>query len=445
MPTSEIQKDAKRRRSNRTPRETASHGPPAVQRTPPVQAIRVLLPPPSVRRAEPDAAVTYSREERVYLAKLPERKRRDLMNRLESGDPGEPVEAPLRFRVLESRLPNKQEVLQRLRNGCEGAKFEQLLTNALRLPLGVYDPPPATENLGAFLGEARATMDSELYGQTALKDQTMRALGAWATNPRSGGLVLGLEGTPGIGKTSFAQALGKIMHRPLAMISLGGLNDVSVLTGHSYSYESSCYGQLAQSLMMAGTMSPVLVFDEVDKIGDMAKAQEIIALLIHLTDPNSNAQIQDRYFQVLKALPLDFSQACLVFTMNDASRVSPILRDRMTMVRMETPSTADKVAIAQNFIIPRELERVRMPGLKFDPVAVEEMVRRHASEPGVRGLARTVRNIAETINVTRRGGVLPSVKLNASDFERGEVSPRILGQLLPEAEETGVTHTMMYG
>ena len=208
------------------------------------------------------------------------------------------------------------------------------------------------------------------------------------------------------------------MNRPLFFISLGGMNDVSVLCGHSYSYESSTYGQLAQCLMTCKTNSPLLVFDEVDKVADecsSSRAQEIIALLIHLTDPAANHEIKDRYFG--PNIPLDFSKSCMLFTMNDPRRVSPILRDRLTIIEMQPPSKSEKVEIAERFLIPRETQRADGVRVRFDTGAVRVLVDRHsARERGVRALARAIRRVVEVVNVAQRGGahVLRTVNLRGA-------------------------------
>lgn len=402
-------------------------------------SIQFIVPPLSQSESK------FSKDEKAYLAELSEDDRCKLLQQLDVHDT---ASVPLRFRIARSRLPNRSDILHKLNNRCEGSKLETYAENALKLPIDVFDRPPDASEVPDFLASARRIMDVEIYGQEQLKDHTVRALCSWVTNPENGGLVLGLEGPAGVGKTSYAKALGRIMNRPICSISLGGLNDVSVLVGHSYSYESSMYGQLAQCLMDCKSCSPVIVFDEVDKLGDTLRAQEIESLLIHLTDPNSNADVRDRYFQ---NIPLDFSRACMVFTMNDSRRVSPILLDRLTMVRMSIPSTADKVAIARNFIIPREVRRVRTQ-LDFDVDAVWELVRVHSDEQGVRGLARAIRNIVETLNVAQRGGLdaLQSVKLRKISGDSGgvyNVSVHLVSQILEDRSEreTGQpTHTMMY-
>lgn len=385
----------------------------------------------------------FTKSETMYLSNLSEAERDELIKKVHMH---RPVTVPLLFRVAESNLPNKGELVERLRLGCEGPKFENYVENALRLPFGVCDHPPDADDLPSFLHNAVKIMDEEIYGQKGLKDETIKALCGWATNPDRGSFVLGIEGPPGVGKTCFAKALGRIMGRSICSVDLGGLTDVSVLTGHSYSYESSRYGELAQCLIKAKSCSPIIVLDEVDKLGDSVRAQEVVSLLIHLTDPSSNADIQDRYFQAHN-LSLDFSKACFVFTMNDRTRVSSILLDRLTMVRMKTPTVADKIQIARQFLIPREVQRLGCGDLRFDAEAIAEVIRSYSSdESGVRDLSRAFRSIVETLNVARRGGsqTLRTVELDGKfSPDSNTVSSSLVEQILHERrprKETGAAH-----
>lgn len=349
------------------------------------------------------SARTCSPEELEYLSTLPEPRRAEFMRLLKAGAD---TRVPLRMRVLESNAPNKHEMLRRLRDSHVDPKLLQYCESVLRLPLGRGAERERPADMPAFLGRARAVMDEEIYGQNAVKDETIRALCSWALRPAAAAspMVIGLVGPPGVGKTSYAKAMGRILQRPTHFVSLGGMNDISVLLGHSFAYASSTYGQMAACLMECGCDDPVIVFDEVDKLSGDARAQEILAFLIHLTDPCSNGAIRDRYL-MLDDVTLDFSRATLIFTMNDTASVSPVLLDRLTMVRMAAPSLQEKQVIASKFLVPRELSRLGVSdALTFDREAVNVLVTMHAREPGVRGLNRSIRRVVETLAVTNAGG-----------------------------------------
>lgn len=397
--------------------------------------LRIIMPPPNMFRMD---GFHYSAEERLYLDNMSEEERTRTMKEIEGVVNRQ--NTPLRITVAKSSLKNKTEIMRKLRESGENSKFEQYVRTALSVPVDKYDAPPDV-SMTEFIQSALNKLDREIYGQIKLKQETIRALCSWKTNINSSAMVIGLEGPPGVGKTSFAQALGDVMGRPICSIPLGGMNDVSVLSGHSYTYESSCHGMLAQSLIKCGSNSPVIVFDEVDKLPtESSRAQEIVSLLIHLTDPATNKQVHDRY---LVNVPMDFSRACFVFTMNDARRVSPILMDRMQLIQMETPTFEDKVNIAKKYIIPREMSRVDMEAT-FDDDAVSTVVREHShNEYGVRALQRAVRRLVETLNVVYNGGG-QFMDIDVSTSVRN-VSKKVLRQVLKApGQQESVSTSMMY-
>lgn len=405
--------------------------------------IRVVMaqPPPT----DCCAAPVMSSEERKYLAQQKPERRLAIMNAMNETTLSARV--PLRFRLIDApgiSSDTKADWLRRLQGATGSDKTSQLVEAALRLPLDVYDRMPVIRSMPDFLAATRAKLDEELFGQDALKDEVVRAVCSWASHPSAGGIALALEGPPGVGKTCVARALGRVTNRRTYTIPLGGLNDVSVLLGHSFTYESSTPGMLAECLMACGSSSPIIVFDEVDKIENTARAQEIIALLIHLTDPCSNHDIRDRYFQ---NLPLDFSRASFVFTMNHPDRVSPVLLDRLQRIRMQAPSKAEKVHIAQQFLIPREVARLGTT-VDVSESTVREIVENYsASEPGVRGLARAIRRLVETYNLALRGGIetLRTIKLSG-DKKITALTSDVVRSILGESQSTGRTGptSMMY-
>ena len=159
----------------------------------------------------------YTSEERDYLSRLTAAQRGALEAQIQASSVC--VQPPLRFRVAHSRLPNKLDILHKLSARREGPKYEAWVESALRLPFNEYASMPRT-NTPEFLRRARAVMDEEIYGQDALKDQTLCALCSWATNSRAGPLVLGLDGAPGVGAHAHAPPLTRTRARTLLSLSL---------------------------------------------------------------------------------------------------------------------------------------------------------------------------------------------------------------------------------
>ena len=303
--------------------------------------------------------------ERGYVRTLKKRERTMVERTLVSdakrlhGDASGDV-APLRIRVLRSNLPDavRAQLFEDLR-ACTSEKFNQWVRRALELPLGrVHTPAYAHESPETAVRMARAQMDAVVTGHQDVKLEVLKLVCQVASGARgAGGYSLGIEGPPGTGKTHFVQnALAPVLDRPLVRIQLGGAADVSYLLGQMYTYEGSKEGRLAAGLVEAGCCNPIVYFDEVDKISETERGREIASVLIHLIDPTSNTCIRDRYFH---GIDLDMSGCTFVFSYNDASRVHPVLLDRIHRVRVDVQTRDERMTILRDHIVPRVTARLR--------------------------------------------------------------------------------------
>jgi hypothetical protein len=202
--------------------------------------------------------------------------------------------------------------------------------------------------------------------------------------------------------TSFARnAIAKVLKRPFEFFSLGGSSDISNFVGHSYTYEGSMWGRIADCLMHAGTMNPVMYFDELDKVSTTPQGEEIMNMMIHLTDRSQNTQFHDRYFS---GVDFDVSQCLFVFSFNDIDKVHPILRDRMTIIHCDGYKESDKKIILKNHIWPQVIERLRF---KEDEIILQDDAIEHiitefsGEEKGVRNLIRTIEGMMTRLNMLR--------------------------------------------
>lgn len=202
--------------------------------------------------------------------------------------------------------------------------------------------------------------------------------------------------------TSFAKnAIAKVLDRPFEFFSLGGASDISNYVGHSYTYEGSIWGRIADSLMHAKTMNPVFYFDELDKISNTPHGEEIISMMIHMTDRSQNSEFHDRYFS---GIDFDLSQCLFVFSLNDIEKVHPILRDRMTMINCEGYNEKDKKEILKDFVWPQLLDRVKFDSTEVSLTddAMKYIIHEYSSEEkGVRTLIRTVETLMTRLNMLR--------------------------------------------
>jgi ATP-dependent Lon protease len=249
---------------------------------------------------------------------------------------------------------------------------------------------------------ARKQMNTRIYGMEPAKLQIMQTIAQWVVNPSSVGNVIALQGPMGVGKTSFARnAIAEVLQRPFEFFTLGGASDIANFIGHSYTYEGSMWGRIADSLMNAKNMNPVMYFDELDKVSTTPQGDEIVSMMIHMTDRSQNTQFHDRYFA---GVDFDLSQCLFVFSFNDIDKVHPILRDRMNVIHCGGYNEKDKSVILKDYIFPQILERLsfRKEDVLLSEAAVNFMIEEYSKEEkGVRTLIRTVESMMTRINMLR--------------------------------------------
>jgi ATP-dependent Lon protease len=227
-------------------------------------------------------------------------------------------------------------------------------------------------------------------------------LGQLVTNPKAIGTSIAINGPPGTGKTSLVkEGISKILNRPFAFIALGGATDSSFLEGHSYTYEGSMWGKIVQILIDSKCMNPVIYFDELDKISDTPKGEEIAGILTHLTDTTQNSQFHDKYFA---EIDFDLSKCLFIFSYNDESKINPILKDRMYRIQTKGYDKKQKTIISNDYLLPKIREQVCFH--KEDIIIPDETVHYMIDhfcnkEDGVRNLKRCLEIIYTKLNLYR--------------------------------------------
>jgi ATP-dependent Lon protease len=326
------------------------------------------------------------------------------------------VEKPYKLTLLQSNLPSniKAMAMQRLNQlsvmepgESEYYKLKNWVDSFMRIPFGRYknitiNISDGIDKCSDFVVNAKKQLDNCVYGLNDAKMQIMQMVGQWISNPSSLGTAIAVKGPPGTGKTSLIKdGVSKILGREFAFIALGGCGDSSFLEGHSYTYEGSTYGKIVQILMDSKCMNPVIYFDELDKVSDTARGQEIISLLTHLTDSTQNSQFRDKYFS---ELDFDLSTCLFIFSYNDENLVNPILKDRMYRIQTKGYDLKEKQIIARNYMLPKIREQV---GFKEDEVIITDDVLTHIisnqakGEAGVRNLKRCLEIIHTKLNLYR--------------------------------------------
>jgi len=326
------------------------------------------------------------------------------------------IEKPYRLTLLESDIPvnfkgaamKKIGSLRHMEPGSgEYYKIKNWVDTFMRIPFGKTQDLPihiedGVDKCHEFMAEAQKTLDSAVYGLNDAKMQIMQMLGQLITNPKSIGTAIAIHGPPGTGKTSLVkEGISKILNRPFAFIALGGATDSSFLEGHGYTYEGSMWGKIVQILIDSKCMNPVIYFDELDKISETPKGEEIAGILTHLTDTSQNSQFHDKYFA---EIDFDLSKCLFIFSYNDESKVNPILKDRMYRIKTAGYNQKQKTNISNSYLLPKIREQVRFSAedIVIPDATLHYIIDNYCmKEDGVRNMKRCLEIIYTKLNLYR--------------------------------------------
>lgn len=307
-----------------------------------------------------------------YFINIPESHQLEILEHLQkhndiisSNTKGCHMEKPRLITIIESSMSfyhqkmalNKLHMLENMdKTDPEYWKLSQWLDNLLAIPFNKYVTPALShEPPQEVFARARVLLDSVIHGQKKTKNHMLEIIARMISNPSTQGSIFAVEGLPGCGKTTLIkEGLSQVLGLPFEFISLGGASESAYLVGQNYTYIGSAPGNIIQALKRAQCMNPIFYFDELDKISNTERGQEIMNLLIHLTDPAQNGHFQDLY---MDGVPIDLSRAIFVFSFNDRCRVSPILLDRMEVIRFHKYTPNDKAIIIEKYLIPRVMEK----------------------------------------------------------------------------------------
>jgi len=321
---------------------------------------------------------------------------------------------PLRFKIIQSEMDLKTKAIaienfdkmvdMDISTG-EYSKMDHWINGLIRIPFGKYENLPITSDSSdtekkEFILNTSKTLDGAIYGHKEAKTHILQVIGKWIKNPNSGGNVLAIQGPMGNGKTTLVKdGISKVLNRPFAFIALGGASDSAFFDGHPYTYEGSHWGRIVQILQDSKCMNPVIYFDELDKISDTSKGDEIIHMLTHITDPSQNSLFQDNYFP---GIDIDLSKVLFIFSYNDESLVNKILKDRMYVINTKGFKMEEKLEIAKNYLIP-DIYNTFM--YKKEDIIISDEIMKYIitnfteNEEGVRNLKRCIESIVSKLNI----------------------------------------------
>jgi ATP-dependent Lon protease len=346
------------------------------------------------------------------------------------------TDKPYRLALLESDIPAKFKAIamQKLNilksmepTDSEYYKIKNWVDGFMRVPYGIYKNlsvslEDGVDDCHTFIENAKNTLDSCTYGLDDAKMQILQMVGQWIANPSAVGTAIAIKGPPGTGKTTLVkEGISKILGREFAFIALGGTSDASFLEGHSYTYEGSTWGKIVSILMESKCMNPVIYFDELDKISDTPKGEEIASILTHLTDTTQNNQFHDKYFT---EVDFDLSKCLFIFSYNDESKINPILKDRMYSIQTKGYDAKEKIIIARKHLLPKIREQVNFKegDIVIPDKTLEYIIGNQEfckEEKGVRNLKRCLEIIHTKLNLFRL--VKPGVNLFEQEMKSLDV------------------------
>lgn len=366
------------------------------------------------------------------------------------------VDKPYRLQLLASDIPTiykaaaykKINSLQHIEAGTgEFYKIKRWVDTFMQIPFGKYKNLPVTlkdnglVECAAFMDKAKKHLDDAVYGMAGAKIQIMQLIGQWITNPSAMGTAIAIKGPMGTGKTTLVkEGISKAIGRDFSFMALGGATDSCFLEGHSYTYEGSTWGKIIDNIVQCKSMNPIFFFDELDKVSDTPKGEEIIGILTHLIDTSQNSKFHDKYFSELE---FDLSRCLFIFSYNDESKVNPILRDRMYRVETKGYDVKEKIVIANEYLLPKIREQVcfNEGDILFPDETMKYIItQRTENEEGIRNLKRCLEIIHTKINLYRllRTGETLFDKESIIDVKFPmTITNEIVDKLVSEQKKTG--------
>ncbi len=352
--------------------------------------------------------------------------------------------AAYRARIARAKLP--QEVEERLLTeltrlekqpygSAEGAVSRNYLDVCLELPWGKYTREKAD------VAAARRVLDRDHYGMEKVKERILEYVAVRRLAPDLKGQILCLVGPPGVGKTSIALSVARALGRKLARVSLGGVHDEAEIRGHRKTYVGSMPGRIISGIRRAGSMNPVLVLDEVDKLGSDGRSDPAAALL-EVLDPEQNAAFRDNFLE----LPFDLSQVLFITTANTLDTVPRPLRDRMEIIELPSYTDLEKLHIAKGYLLPREQKRhgLKKSQLKLTDQAILRTITAYTRESGVRLLEQQLAKLCRKAAMAVVTGAEKTVVITDKDLESYLGAPKYHPQTQALASRVGVVNGLAW-
>ena len=352
--------------------------------------------------------------------------------------------AEYRQRIAQAKLP--QEVADKLNKelgrlekqpfgSAEATVLRNYLDTVLELPWGKHTKERV--NVEA----ARKVLDGDHYGLEKVKERILEFLAVKQLAPQLKGQIICLVGPPGVGKTSIATSVAKAIHRNMARISLGGVHDEAEIRGHRKTYVGAMPGRIIAAIKQADSCNPLLLLDEIDKLGNDQRGDPASALL-EVLDAEQNSTFRDHFLEV----PFDLSDVLFITTANTLDTIPRPLLDRMEVIELTSYTDEEKVEIAKRHLIPKQLKRHGLTKTKFklSDDGLRALIRGYTRESGVRILERQIGALCRKAAMLLVTGTVKSVSIPEKNLEEFLGISRYHPDRIPQTEQVGVVNGLAW-
>lgn len=336
---------------------------------------------------------------------------------------------------IKEKLFKECDKLMKMPSGShEGTVVRSYLDKCLEIPFGKYTKDRIS------LDKSRKILDADHYGLDKVKERIVESLAVLKRNPQFNGQIICLYGPPGVGKTSIVKSLAKSMNRKYVRIALGGVHDEAEIRGHRKTYIGSMAGRIVEAIISAGTMNPIILLDEIDKVGSDYKGDPSSALLEAL-DPEQNNSFNDHYID----FPIDLSKVLFITTANDVSTISAPLYDRMEVIELNSYTVEEKFNIAKKHLVKKAMKKHSLTGREFkiSDDAIYKIIECYTREAGVRGLEKNIAALCRKASVALEKGE-KSFKVTADNLSDCLGAEKYSKDEIPKENLVGVVNGLAW-